>query len=652
METEKDTPFFTEFDSFLFHQGTNYEAYRKMGAHLTEIDGVRGTLFTLWAPHARGCAVICARTGWENECWMNPRLNGFWDLFLAGVGDGDAYRFVIVGADGIKRYKSDPYSFRMEKRPDNASIVCPLDTYPWGDGDWQDKRDNAAVVDKPMAIYEVHLGSWKKYYKGDWDADGFLNYREAADQLAEYVAWMGYTHVELIGICEYPFDGSWGYQVTGFFAPTARYGTPDDFRYFVDTLHRAGIGVILDWVPAHFPKDSFSLERLDGTNLYESDDPLRREYPEWGTYAFDHGKPEVRSFLISSAFYWINEFHIDALRVDAVAAMLYAAFGRKEWRPNMFGGDENLESKDFLKQLNRAVTEQTTGFMIAEDSSIIAGVTTPVPSGGIGFTFKWNMGWMNEMLRYIAHDPVYRKWHHYELTHSTDYAFNENYILVLSHDEVVHLKHPMSEKAPGKLEDRLGGLKTLYTQQFTFPGKKLLFMGQDFGEDREWSESRDLDWGLCSELGHRDVMLCVQNLLSIYKKYPCLYSDSRNPTIFEWVNRGDADRNTISYIRRNPWNYDGALLVVCNFSPEYYGVYTVGVPGPGYYKRVFSTFDSLPGGGSEAELGDLPPLTASEHDCDGYKYMLTYSLRPFESIIVEFPTETKEREPEKEAEEA
>ncbi|MBR6271868.1 MAG: 1,4-alpha-glucan branching protein GlgB [Lachnospiraceae bacterium] len=630
---------FTEFDNYLFHQGTNYEAYKKLGAHPCEVGGAFGTMFNLWAPNAREVSVITAPTGWENEsAGRMTRMNGgIWECFIPGVGDGDAYRYVITGADGAKRYKSDPYAFRSEKRPANASIVSRMDSFIWSDEEYLKSCDGSLAPEKPMAIYEVHPGSWKKRYDAFHDEDGFLNYRELADELSEYVGYMGYTHVELIGICEHPFDGSWGYQVTGFFSPTARYGTPDDFRYFVDKMHACGIGVILDWVPAHFPKDSFGLEFFDGSPLYESADPLRAEYPEWGTKAFDHGKPEVRSFLISSAFYWIREFHIDALRVDAVAAMLYVNFSREHWRPNIFGGTDNLESQDFLKQLNDSVTKQTRGYLIAEDSSIIPGVTRKVDEGGFGFMFKWNMGWMNDMLKYIGRDPIYRKWHHGELTHTADYAFLENYVLVLSHDEVVHLKHSLVEKAPGKKEDRLGGLKTLYTYQFTHPGKKLMFMGQDFAQEREWDENREIDWWLADDMGHRDVMQCVRNLLSVYRSHPCLYTDAQNPVTFEWVNRDDAWRNTISFIRRNPWNYDGAVLVVCNFSPTHYGDYTVGVPAAGTYRRIFSTYDSLPGGGSPDEIGGVPELTAQEGECDGYPFRLSYGLRPFESIIIELP---------------
>ena len=635
---------FTEREAKLFKDGKNYSVYRKMGAHQRREDGVSGTRFCLWAPNAKSVAVITSRTGWdEAQGAMELTDTGMWELFIPGVKSGDIYRYVITGADGVKRYKSDPYAFRSELRPANASIVCPLSGYKWHDAEQRKTFARRTALEKPMAIYEIHLGSWKKDYR--LNEDGFLNYRRLADELAEYINYMGYTHVELIGICEYPFDGSWGYQVTGYYAPTSRYGTPNDFRYFVDTMHTHNIGVILDWVPAHFPKDSFGLENFDGTALYESPDPLLAEYPEWGTKAFDHSRGEVKSFLISNAFYWVREFHIDALRVDAVAAMLYTSFGRGQWRPNKFGGSENLESTEFLRQLNHAVTHSTDAFLIAEDSSILPGITEDTEKGGLGFEFKWNMGWMNDTLKYIKEDPIYRHWEHGKLTHTADYAFTENYVLVLSHDEVVHLKHPMVGKAPGSIQDQLATLKTLYTFQFTHPGKKLLFMGQEFAEDREWDEKRELNWGLASDFGHRDVMQCMRNLLGLYRMYSVLHSDSKDSKTFEWVNSTDSDRNIISYIRRNPWNYDGALLVVCSFSPVQYNGYRCGVPAGGYYKRVFSTYDSLPGSGGPDECGDIPPLTAIEGECDGRPYSISYDLRPFESIIVELPHIEAEKKP-------
>ncbi len=627
---------FTARDGAQFAAGKGYGCYRKLGAHLRREGGKAGTRFCLWAPNARRVSVICSRTGWDAAQGVMERgESGVWEVFIPGVRVGDVYRYVIEGADGITRYKADPFAFRSELRPSSGSIVCPLSGYEWHDGDARGEFAREGVMEKPMAIYEIHLGSWKKDYSQN--GDGFLNYRRIADELAEYLGFMGYTHVELIGICEYPFDGSWGYQVTGYFCPTARYGTPNDFRYFVDTMHTHGIGVILDWVPAHFPRDDFGLESFDGTALYESADPLLAEYPEWGTKAFDHSKGEVRSFLAASAFYWIKEFHIDALRVDAVAAMLYTSFGRGQWRVNKFGGTENLESTEFLKRLNAAVTARTDAYLIAEDSSILPGITESVDKGGLGFQFKWNMGWMNDTLKYIGEDPLYRHWLHGKLTHTADYAFTENYVLVLSHDEVVHLKKPMAKKAPGGTAEQLATLKSLYTFQFTHPGKKLLFMGQEFGEDREWDENRELNWGLASDFGHRDVMQCVRNLIGIYKMYPTLHADSKNPVTFEWVNSTDSDRNILSYIRRNPWNYDGAVLVICSFSPLQQNGYRCGVPRAGLYKRMFSTYDSLPGSGGPDERGDIPPLTAEKSECDGREYSISYDLRPFESLIIELP---------------
>ena len=628
--------YFDDQDSYLFHEGTNYESYKKLGAHPGNEHGLDGTWFSVWAPNAQNVSLITSRMGWEYENAMHRIENGVWEVFLPHVGEGDAYRFVVTGADGTRRYKADPYAFRSELRPANASIVCSLDGYEWGDGEYQATHGNETVLDEPMAVYEVHLGSWKKGYVDENDEDGFLNYRQLADDLAEYVTFMGYTHVELMGICEYPFDLSWGYQVTGYFAPTARYGVPDDFRYLVDKLHQSGIGVILDWVPAHYPKDEFALTYFDGTPLYESPDPLRAEYPEWGTMAFDFAKPEVRSFLISSAFYWIREFHVDALRVDAVAAMIYNSYSRSEWRPNMYGGNQNLEAIDFMRQLNSAVTSRTPGYLIAEDSSAEWGVTSKDLGIALGFALKWNMGWMNDTLRYIGKDPIYRQHHHELLVHTIDYAFSENYVLVLSHDEVVYGKKSLVEKSPGGVEEKCGCLKTLLTHQIGHPGKKLLFMGQDFAQNREWSATESIDWHLTDDFGHRDIMETVRRLLYVYKAHPVLYSDSQDPGSFEWVNRNDFWRNTISYIRRNPWNYEGAVLVVCNFSPMQIDGYAVGVPLPGGYRRVFSTYDSLPDGGGPDEVG-APVLEATREECDGREYRLTYDLRPYESLIIELP---------------
>ena len=610
-----------------FGEGTSSGAYKFMGAHIKRENGVYGVHFALWAPNARSCSVLCNKTDWTGEKGvMQKGEGGIWEAFIPKMHSGELYHFLVEGCDGVKRRKCDPFAFYSELRPANCSVVNALSGYDWGDGAW-DRHSN--TLSKPMAIYEVHLGSWKKDYS--LNKDGFLNYRTLADQLANYVTYMGYTHVELIGICEHPFDGSWGYQVTGFFAPTSRYGKPNDFRYFVDKMHRCGIGVILDWVPAHFPKDSFGLSYFDGSALYESPDPLLAEYPEWGTMAFNHARNEVRSFLVSSAMFWIREYHIDALRVDAVASMLHTGFGRSESRINKYGSTENLDSIAFLRQLNSEVRKEGA-FIIAEDSSIMQGITEDVQHGGIGFNYKWNMGWMNDTLKYIGTDPVYRHWEHGKLTHSIDYAFTENYVLVLSHDEVVHLKKPMLYKSPTGAPEQFADLKALYTYQFTHPGKKLLFMGQDFGDNREWMEDRQIGWELADRMEHRDILECVRKLLHVYRTHVCLYSDSKNPATFEWVNSADSDRNIISFIRRNPWNYDDAVLVVCSFSPVQYNGYCVGAPCAGYYKRVFSTYDSLPNAQT-----DTPPLSTEKSCCDGREFMLRYDLRPFECIILEFP---------------
>jgi 1,4-alpha-glucan branching enzyme len=627
---------FSDYDRYLFHQGKNYDAYRRLGAHQWSENGATGVYFATWAPNASSVNVVCDALGWENEHPMWRSDDGIWEGFVPGIGLGTAYRFAITGPDGEKHLKSDPYAFQYQLRPDNASIVTSLREYMWWDGEYMSRRSNKDVLERPMAIYEIHLGSWKKNDQGE---DGFLNYRELADQLADYVSYMGYTHVELMGICEYPFDPSWGYQVTGYYAPTSRYGTPDDFRYFVDRLHRSNIGVILDWVPAHFPKDEFAMGRFDGTPLYESADPLRQEFPVWGTYAFDHGKPEVRSFLMSSAFYWINEFHIDALRVDAVAAMQYADFSRKQWRPNINGGRINYESTNFLKQLTCDLTYMSNGFLIAEDSSTEQGITADVNVGGLGFTLKWNMGWMFDTLKYLSYDFHERRHHHGELTHVADYVFTENFVNVLSHDEVHKYVENSSliRRMPGSYEDKFGGLKALYTFQFTFPGKKLLFMGQDFAQDNEWDVLKSLDWHLCDEPKHRDVMQTMRRLLSVYKEIPALHSDSKDPKIFEWVNRNYADANIISFIRKNPWNYGGAVLVIINFSPWKHNSYTCGVPMGGAYTRVFSTYDSVPGAGGPDEIGGYPKIYAQNGGCDGKPFRLSYGLRPFEAVIIKLP---------------
>lgn len=632
--------FFGELDTYLFHHGTHYELYNKMGAHIREVNGVRGVHFVLWAPNARAVCVLSDGNGWTP--WrdvMEKCDDSIWELFVPGMCEGVKYKYLIVRADGSEVCKTDPYGFGSELRPNNASVVVNLEDYKWNDGEWKKERKGYNFLEKPMSVYEVHLGSWKKDLS-KWDEDQFFDYRRLAHELCEYVQYMGYTHIELMGICEYPFDPSWGYQVTGYFAPTARYGSPQDFMYFVDYMHANGIGVILDWVPAHFPKDDFALANFDGTPLYEYADPLRAEYPEWGTKAFDLGKKEVSNFLIASAFFWVEKYHVDALRVDAVAAMLYNSFGRGEWRPNMYGGNENLESFEFIKHLNSVMRARTDAFLIAEDSSILAGMTKPAKQGGFGFGLKWNMGWMNDSIKYYNTDPIFRPYHHGLMTHTFEYIFDENYMLVLSHDEVVYGKGSMYNKFPGSRMDKLGSLKTCYTMMMGHPGKKLLFMGQDFGQESEWNYKTGLDWWLCDDPGHRDVMDCYRTLLHIYKSYPVLYNDCGGKNSFEWINSGDYNRNIFTFIRRNPWNYNNALIFVCNFAPVERYEMGVGAPVSGVYKRIFSTYPD----GSPLEI------EAKEELCDGRKYKLTFNLRPLESVIFEVPyheSTDKEKQEEK-----
>ncbi len=616
---------FSEFDNYLFQSGTHYELYKKMGAHISREDGCDGTHFVLWAPNAQKVCILSDGNGWS--AWKDNMIrseSGMWELFLPGMTEGTKYKYRIKDINGNETDKTDPYAFSFELRPNNASVVRNIDKYVWNDSIFLKSTRGEKFIEKPMAVYELHLGSWKKA-KNDTGECRYKTYRELAGEIAEYVKYMGYTHIELMGICEHPFDPSWGYQVTGYFAPTSRYGSPEDFMYFVDIMHQNGISVILDWVPAHFPKDSHSLGRFDGTRLYEPNDKLISEYPEWGTYAFDYGKKEVSNFLISSALFWIEKYHIDALRVDAVAAMLYRDFSRKEWSPNKDGGNLNYESIDFLRHLNSIIKKRTGAFMIAEDSSILPDVTKDADKGGIGFGLKWNMGWMNDTLKYLEKDPVYRKYHHNLMTHTTEYAFEENYMLVLSHDEVVYGKGSMYGKAPGDALAKLGCLKTYYTMMFAHPGKKLLFMGQDFGQIREWDYKSEIDWELIKDGCHRDIMDCVRRLLSLYNEREVLFNDCDKRS-FEWIDSGDFNRSIFSFIRRNPWNYNDALYIVCNFNPVMRDDYAVGLPSGGKYRKIFSTYpDNDPNQIYKAE----------KKLCNGREYRIPFCLKPYESVIFE-----------------
>lgn len=539
-----DTRFITEFDQYLFGQGTHYDLYNKLGAHPMTVDEEEGVYFAVWAPNAVAVSIVGDFNEWDENATPMERLEplGIYQIFLTGIKVGDIYKYCVTAQDGKKTLKADPYGFQAELRPNNASVVADISDFKWHDSRWMKKREKFDDKKNPMFVYEVHPGSWKKHEQTEEDEDGFYNYREIAHELAAYVKDMGYTHVELMGIAEHPFDGSWGYQVTNYFAPTSRHGSPEDFQYFMDYMHEHNIGVILDWVPAHFPRDAFGLAEFDGTCLYEYADPRKGEHPDWGTKVFDYGKTEVQNFLICNALFWLEHYHVDGLRVDAVASMLYLDYGREDgqWVPNIYGGNENLEAIEFFKHLNTIVKKRNPGIvMIAEESTAWPKVTDKAEYGGLDFSLKWNMGWMHDFLEYMKLDPYFRKYNHNRMTFSLTYFNSENYILVLSHDEVVHLKCSMINKMPGLGEDKFSNLKAGYTFMLGHPGKKLLFMGQDFGQWHEWDEKVALDWHLADEDSHRKLQEYVRDLLHIYKKYPCLYRLDNDWNGFEWVNAND-----------------------------------------------------------------------------------------------------------------
>ena len=517
-----DTRFITEFDQYLFGQGTHYDLYNKLGAHPMTVDEEEGVYFAVWAPNAAAVSIVGDFNEWDENATPMERLEplGIYQIFLTGIKVGDIYKYCVTAQDGKKTLKADPYGFQAELRPNNASVVADISDFKWHDSRWMKKREKFDDKKNPMFVYEVHPGSWKKHEQTEEDEDGFYNYREIAHELAAYVKDMGYTHVELMGIAEHPFDGSWGYQVTNYFAPTSRHGSPEDFQYFMDYMHEHNIGVILDWVPAHFPRDAFGLAEFDGTCLYEYADPRKGEHPDWGTKVFDYGKTEVQNFLICNALFWLEHYHVDGLRVDAVASMLYLDYGREDgqWVPNIYGGNENLEAIEFFKHLNTIVKKRNPGIvMIAEESTAWPKVTDKAEYGGLDFSLKWNMGWMHDFLEYMKLDPYFRKYNHTKMNFAMVYAYSENYMLVLSHDEVVHLKCSMIEKMPGSYEDKFKNLMAGYAFMTGHPGKKLLFMGQDFGQHREWSEKRELDWFLLDKEPNRHLQAFVKELLHLYK---------------------------------------------------------------------------------------------------------------------------------------
>ena len=632
-----DTRFITEFDQYLFGQGTHYDLYNKLGAHPMTVDEEEGVYFAVWAPNAAAVSIVGDFNEWDENATPMERLEplGIYQIFLTEIKVGDIYKYCVTAQDGKKTLKADPYGFQAELRPNNASVVADISDFKWHDSRWMKKREKFDDKKNPMFVYEVHPGSWKKHEQTEEDEDGFYNYREIAHELAAYVKDMGYTHVELMGIAEHPFDGSWGYQVTNYFAPTSRHGSPEDFQYFMDYMHEHNIGVILDWVPAHFPRDAFGLAEFDGTCLYEYADPRKGEHPDWGTKVFDYGKTEVQNFLICNALFWLEHYHVDGLRVDAVASMLYLDYGREDgqWVPNIYGGNENLEAIEFFKHLNTIVKKRNPGIvMIAEESTAWPKVTDKAEYGGLGFSLKWNMGWMHDFLEYMKLDPYFRKYNHTKMNFAMVYAYSENYMLVLSHDEVVHLKCSMIEKMPGSYEDKFKNLMAGYAFMTGHPGKKLLFMGQDFGQHREWSEKRELDWFLLDKEPNRHLQAFVKELLHLYKNNKCLYEYDCYPEGFEWINADDGDRSIFSFVRHSESGKSNMLFII-NFTPVERPDYRVGTTCRRKHTLVLSSDDKKFGGTGKRRPKEYKP---AKKECDGRKYSFRYKLPAYGVAVFKF----------------
>lgn len=632
-----DTRFITEFDQYLFGQGTHYDLYNKLGAHPMTVDEEEGVYFAVWAPNAAAVSIVGDFNEWDENATPMERLEplGIYQIFLTGIKVGDIYKYCVTAQDGKKTLKADPYGFQAELRPNNASVVADISDFKWHDSRWMKKREKFDDKKNPMFVYEVHPGSWKKHEQTEEDEDGFYNYKEIAHELAAYVKDMGYTHVELMGIAEHPFDGSWGYQVTNYFAPTSRHGSPEDFQYFMDYMHEHNIGVILDWVPAHFPRDAFGLAEFDGTCLYEYADPRKGEHPDWGTKVFDYGKTEVQNFLICNALFWLEHYHVDGLRVDAVASMLYLDYGREDgqWVPNIYGGNENLEAIEFFKHLNTIVKKRNPGIvMIAEESTAWPKVTDKAEYGGLDFSLKWNMGWMHDFLEYMKLDPYFRKYNHTKMNFAMVYAYSENYMLVLSHDEVVHLKCSMIEKMPGSYEDKFKNLMAGYAFMTGHPGKKLLFMGQDFGQHREWSEKRELDWFLLDKEPNRHLQAFVKELLHLYKNNKCLYEYDCYPEGFEWINADDGDRSIFSFVRHSESGKSNMLFII-NFTPVERPDYRVGTTCRRKHTLVLSSDDKKFGGTGKRRPKEYKP---AKKECDGRKYSFRYKLPAYGVAVFKF----------------
>ncbi len=631
----------------LFKKGINYHIYNTLGAHRSVQRGVEGVMFAVWAPNALMVSVAGNFNLWNQRSHIMEANDeyGVFSLFVPGAKVGDIYKYAVTIPGGAVVLKSDPYGFSHEKRPDNASIVAEINYFKWSDKKYMDQRSQKDIYKSPMNIYEVHLGSWKKPTEED---GSFYNYRELADQLSEYMKDMNYTHIELLPVMEHPFDGSWGYQVTGYYAPSSRYGTPGDFRYFVETMHKNGIGVILDWVPAHFPKDAFGLAKFDGSCLYEHQDKRKGEHPDWGTLIFNTERPEVSNFLISNAFYWVEQYHIDGIRMDAVASMLYLNYGRKdgEWIPNKFGGRENLDTVEFLKHLNSMMAKTHPDvMMIAEESTAWPNVTGDVTDGkSLGFNMKWNMGWMNDFLKYMSQDPLFKKGVHGCLTFSMMYAYSERFVLVLSHDEVVHGKYSLINKMPGNYEEKFANLRLAYGFMTGHPGKKLLFMGQDFGQFAEWNEGKSLDWQLVTDYEmHRKMQDYCRDLNALYKKQPAFFEDDFDPYGFEWMSCMDADHSIVSFIRRAR-STGKAYLCVCNFTPIVYSDFRQAVPVAGSYKEVLNS-DQIKYGGYGYVNPRAIKSEAVPHDGKDNSIMMT--LPPLGIVIFEFSFQDKTQKEDK-----
>lgn len=624
-----------ELDHYLFGQGTHYEIYKKLGAHIVNDGEKQGVYFAVWAPHAEKVSVVGEFNDWDAD--KNPMKReeplGIYTCFVPDVQEGALYKYCIQTYKGDHIYKADPFANYAELRPGNASKVTDISALRWTDSKWMERRLTWDHHKEPMSIYEAHIGSWKRH-PGRED-DGFYTYREFAKAATEYIKEMGYTHIELMGIAEYPFDGSWGYQVTGYYAPTSRYGTPEDFAYMIDYFHKNKIGVILDWVPAHFPKDAHGLADFDGTPTFEYADPRKGEHPDWGTKVFDYGKSEVQNFLIANALFWIEHYHVDGLRVDAVASMLYLDYGKEkgQWVPNKYGSNENLEAIEFFKHLNSVVLGRNPGVvMIAEESTAWPKVTAPAEYDGLGFSLKWNMGWMHDFTEYMKLDPYFRKGCHNQMTFAMSYAYSEKYVLVLSHDEVVHLKCSMLNKMPGLGFDKFANLKVGYAFMMGHVGKKLLFMGQDFAQLQEWSEARELDWFLLAEDWHRQLQEFTKDLLHLYKKNKAMYELDCSLEGFEWVNADDAERSIYSFIRHSK---DGKknLLFVCNFTPMERTEYRVGVPRRKQYKLILDSDEKKYGGEGKVR----PEIYKSvKKECDGRPFSFAYDLPPYGVAVFEF----------------